>query len=163
MYAQMSNVMPFQHGFTNGLNCLDMTLWKAHESSQNWTHKLCLRRDKMLLCVFSNNTMAEIKNLVKSSLSMTGCAGVRFFTINLYFISVYVCLWTLWWDYYFVWIQSQTSKVYNWVNLTFTTKRIKENRAATNDDFHCQLICWLFYQFICSCFVFNLKTYMSLS
>lgn len=39
----------------------------------------CLRRDKMLLCVFSNNTMAEIKNLVKSSLSMTGCAGVRFF------------------------------------------------------------------------------------
>lgn len=45
----------------------------------------CLRRDKMLLCVFSNNTMAEIKNLVKSSLSMTGCAGVMFFTINLYF------------------------------------------------------------------------------
>lgn len=178
MYAQMSKAMPFQHGFTKGWDCLDMTLRKPPESCLNysWTHKLCLRWNKKIkktelgvitsfFCL-SSNTVAEMRNVVKRGWSVTECAGVTFlYDFFYYYICSSICFYeqsdeTI----VIISIWSKTSKVFDlsvWSDaavpliqdkflsptlskLNLYNERIEKNRAATNDDFHCQLICWLF-------------------
>lgn len=150
MYAQMSKAMPFQHGFTKGWDCLDMTLRKPPESCLNysWTHKLCLRWNKKI----KKTELGVITSFFcLSSNTVAVCSSICFYEQSDETI-VIISIW------------SKTSKVFDlsvWSDaavpliqdkflsptlskLNLYNERIEKNRAATNDDFHCQLICWLF-------------------